>query len=203
MPTALSTRWIDLMLMLPTRSNRISRRAFVFVLGIGIGTVVATALSVSGVASQGAAMLAGGLVILGLAIAAWLFPYDIALPYRAWNRIARSFSRYAARYVTAVLFWTVFRAIAWGPKPTRFEAVPQRDSTWRSRGTQPSETYGQQHNLIAAPTGSHGPSGLRTWMNEAGPHLGWTLIPFLALLRALNAMPHDGDAADMNIYTLY
>jgi hypothetical protein len=203
MPTALSTRWIDLMLMLPTRSNRISRRAFVVVLGIGIGTVVAAIVAVSGAATHGSAMLAGGVVILGSISLGWLFPYDIALPYRAWNRIARSFSSYAARYVTAVFFWTVVRALTWGPKPTRFEAVPPGGSTWRNRGTQPSEAYGQQHNAGAAQSQSHGMSGLRTWMKEAGPPFVWTLLPFLAILRALDGTPQDREAVDKNIYTLY
>jgi hypothetical protein len=189
------------MLLLPTRSTRTSRRAFAIVLGIGMGAGLAAILSVSGLASNGTALMVTGAVILGTTLLALMFPYDIALPYRAWNRLVRTFSVHAIRYVTAVCFWTVIQALRWRSVSGRFEAVPQAGSTWRRRGTQPSQTYGEQYSMVAAPNRSS--SSLRQWMKEAGTPLAWALLPFIAVLRALDAAPHDWDAANTNIYTLY
>lgn len=191
-------------ILLPSSSSRATLRGFWLFVSVLAGLVVGVAAPLLGPVSASAGIAAGAATATVVAMPGLIFPSLVWLPYRAWNRLARTFGARTARYVTAVCFFTVMLALHRTVGARTFERSSDEPSMWRPRGTQPPEAYASQyHQPTGADSDPAWAAPLRGWMRQSGHRWAWALLPFLALIRLLDTDGHKRHTPSRHIYTLY
>ena len=158
-------------ILLPGPPTRPALRAFWGTLVVG-ATLCAFALlwlgGSPGPVRSGIVLTLGGLAFLfGM-----VFPYEIAIPYRAWNRSVRRLAPLASRYVTEVCLRTVVAASPREGSNDLFEPG-EASSMWLPRGTLSANDY-------ASPGGGEASGRSRSFRR------GRALLPFATLIRVLD-----------------
>lgn len=117
--------------------------------------------------------------------------------YGGWDRAARAYTRRARGAVVAIWYWTVIALVA----RTGLRGLALEESPWSPRGTLPPDGYDDQGDGSGPASGGRTSRGVVGWAMGSGR--GWTvvLVPFLAILRALEFEGRRTVASD--IYTLY
>jgi hypothetical protein len=180
--------------MLPFPPRRTSLWAFWTALSLSAGALVTVLLAIT----LGWAWTATGpAVATGLVFSGWMWPQIIKFFYRAWNKLAREFARFARFWVLAVFYYVVFTPVAWSGSLFRVAMPKPGESLWMKHQTLSMEAHLQ-------------PSSTRSWISA---YLSWCggaqnlwgvwLVPFLLLLSLLGTDEQHKDSVPSNIYTLY
>jgi hypothetical protein len=178
--------------------ERTGLRAFVIVIGVGFGACVALVLALTRMANPGLWGASAGifLIVGGL----WSPPFSRFL-YRAWNKLAREFSRRASTILIRICYYTIFVAVGRTGSGICLTPVAGGTSMWfRRNSTLPS--------AAGDPRTTTPPTGEKSW---ALSYVTWALqsrniwycfvLPFVLLVRALNDSTEQIVPTD--IYTLY
>lgn len=190
-------------MLLPKPPTSSSLRTFWVMLAVVTGALTAGVAALSGGGALAWGM--GATVALSMGIPGWLRPYAVALPYRAWNWLAILVAGALSRYVTALCLFTVTLAGRPAGATSRFDAGATSGSMWIPRASQPPGAYRSQYHdegVIGEAGGWTAP--MRSWAARTDSRWAVTLVPFLWVLRILDAAPgKERPAAAPDIYTLY
>jgi hypothetical protein len=159
-------------------------RAFWTALSLSAGVLFSALLAIT----WGWAWIAAAPAIAaGLVFPGWMWPRIIEYPYRAWNKLAREFVRFARFWVLAVSYYVIFIPVSWKGALFRVAAPKPGESLWMEHQTLSPEARSSTHGRITGGDRNH-----------------WTvwLIPFLLLLSMLGTDEQKGSVPS-NIYTLY
>jgi Saxitoxin biosynthesis operon protein SxtJ len=131
-----------------------------------------------------------------------LRPEALALPYRAWNRLARDFARCARILLLGICFFVIFVAVGRTGSSLKLTRSAPAESLWTPRKTLVPAAFRSQY----AGTITESPKkgwilSLISWTIRSGNVWACCLIPFLVLLSALNTDQESDFSAD--IYTLF
>jgi hypothetical protein len=147
-------------------------------------------------------LIIGILSTLAAAAAGMLWPHTLSFLYRAWNRLARQFSKLARLWVLGTTYYLVIVAVGRAGSFLRLHRPEASASLWMPRKALAPNAYGRQH---ATPTSS---SPFSSWIAS---YLSWTvqtrnywascLLPFLVLLWALE--PEQETNVPTDLYTLF
>mgnify|MGYP001340470439 CR=1 FL=1 len=184
------------MITLPARPDRNWLRSFSVAFALGAGLVTIALAQVLGTRQPLRLAVAVTLVIAVPGLLRPLLMYKI---YRGWNRLARGYARVARHLLLRVCYYTVFALVARAGSALRVERPAPGTSLWTPRSTLPPATYTSQDASPAA--SKDGLAGVLLWSIRSGQLWAIFLVPFLALLRMLEAEAKGGPPAD--IYTLY
>lgn len=190
-------------MLLPKPPTSTCLRLFWLLVALSAGVLTALLLAVVG---QDAFALAGGAVVaVAIVIPGWVQPYAVAMPYRMWNWLAGRVADVLSRYVTRVCLLTVALSGRPSKGASAFVAESSAASMWVPRSTQAPAAYRSQSHDERVVAEGGGPSRLvAAWARHTGNRWAWSLLPFIALLRLLDAAPEKGrPAAAPDIYTLY
>jgi hypothetical protein len=126
----------------------------------------------------------------------WMWPRMIEYAYRAWNKLAREFARFARFWLLAVLYYVVFIPVGWAGSLLRITAPDAGESLWTRR---------ESLSVDRRP----GTRSTRSWL---AAYLSWCgrdrhqwamwLVPFLLMLSVLQTEEKKGSVPS-DIYTLY
>lgn len=190
-------------MLLPTAVDRAALRSFWLVMSLGVGMATALLLLLVGVADLWGRLTVAAALTIVVAAPGLLLPYLVWPAYRVWNWAARHVAARAIRYVTAVCFFTVVRALSLTTPPARFETASDAPSMWKPRGTQAPSMYPSlYHDEDAVPQGSW-TRPLRAWRRSSHHPEAWGLLPFLWLIRVLDVRQRQQPGASGRNYTLY
>jgi hypothetical protein len=155
----------------------------------------------------GAGLLAG---VVPLAVAAVVAPAVAVLlrlgftrerrahaVYRLWNRAAARYAQHARRTITRIWYHTVIVTVARSGEGRRLDL---EGSSWLTRETMPAAVYGDPGMAPGGET-TGGFRDLARWASRSDRSWALVLIPFLAVLRALDTRGRT--AAATQTYTLY
>jgi hypothetical protein len=187
-------------MLLPVPVNRASLRGFWLFISITFGALIA--LLWPGGGSWISRALGAVLVVGGVAIPGITYPPLVWWPYRIWNWLARRLSRLAARYITAVSFWTVIAPLKLMTRPRSFDPRPP-GSTWTERGTQGADSYPSQYHRPVATDDDNTESEFTAWRRISQHEEAWALSPFLFAIRITATDTGTESTSAHNIYTLY
>jgi hypothetical protein len=198
-------RWTEwAMLTLPNAPRRVWLLSFWLAVSFTSGLCLAAVGALTLGTRWG---LAGGLVILGMALPGILRPQLARRPYRLWNAMARLFNRGASLIIRAICFYVVLVPVGWAGSSLRLERPRSGVSLWNRRDAAPSGAYFGQ--ALMAPSDHGGRRAASGWMPG---YLQWTrhpadrwavgLFPLLVMLSIF-----EGDSIEVEIsesnYTLY
>jgi hypothetical protein len=139
--------------------------------------------------------VAGGLALLALA-----WPRYVALPYRVWRRVARLVARAVTLYVLGLLHFLVLTVISRGGASLALARPRAADSLWTPRP--PAVGSGADGLVVLDPAGPGWAGAVTGWARASGQAWMCGLLPFLALLAALDDEP-DAPDPPTTTYTLY
>ena len=143
----------------------------------------------------------GLMLTLGLLVPGVVWPQAVGKPYRAWNRLARTFGRGARLLLTGICFCVIVVAGRTGSS-LRLSRPHSLETLWLPRKTLGSTTYLHQHDAPTRESG--GKSWIRNyiwWARQSGNLWTISLLPFLILLRTVE--PEVRSTYPANIYTLF
>jgi len=187
------------MLLLPSRPRRATLISFWLVIscltGLLLGVISSLLLSWSWFASG---VIPGGmLLILGL-----VWPNVLPIPYRAWNRFVRLYSRFAGLVVLSVYFYVTFVALGRVKARLVLERPQSGNSMWTARRTLTPEAYALQYDGTTTALGhGHGFRDYLSWAVNSGNLWLVFLLPF-HLLVGLH-LAEQKRLPDNHIYTLF
>ena len=144
----------------------------------------------------------GGMLALVLALPGLLRPQVASMPYQAWNKLARAFSRAARLLLMGICFYVLVVAVRRSGASLRLARPTSAKSLWVPRGTLSPTAYAHQYSV----TGQEPPrqGWLRTylsWAMRSGNLWAVGLLPFLLMLMILE--PERENSFPANIYTLF
>jgi hypothetical protein len=188
------------MISLPSPPRLALLKSFWLVISLGGG------LFVGALASPLVPMVWVIMVVALAAIIAWLGfrrPRIAVIPYQAWNKLAQTFARYARGWLLLGCFYVVFLSVGRAGSTIRLLPPIASKSLWV-----PWEIH-----AAAAPDSCRGvaeenglPRGwvapFFRWATRTGNWWAYCLVPFLALLSALD-IEHEERAFPAGIYTLF
>jgi hypothetical protein len=145
----------------------------------------------------------GGAVAPGLAVFGLLRPQVAATPYRAWNKMARAFGRYARGWLLLVCFYVVFLGVGRAGSPLRLTRPMASTSLWVPWEIHVTAAQASERGV----TVERGPPrgwvvAFLVWATRTRNWWAYCLVPFLALLSALDA-EREESAFPAGIYTLF
>ena len=144
--------------------------------------------------------------LVGVLAAGLVFGSDFAIPnlfrlaYRIWNGAVRSYSRIARKIVTAICFFVVIGVAGRAGSSLAVGKPRKGQSLWTphlNKDSKPSESQymrGTEREVMGFPA-------LLDWARNSGNGWAVALVPFFALLLALEADATYEAPAD--IYTLF
>lgn len=141
----------------------------------------------------------------GLSLALWgaARPRIVQLPYRAWNRLARSFAHYAFLYVCWVCFFLFVFPVGRTGSALRLARPASRQSNWVARGSLRSQASFLTFDpgVSASAPGGSWVRDYVLWARVTGNLWALLLLPLLVLLAWLE--PKGEKELPANIYTLF
>jgi hypothetical protein len=148
----------------------------------------------------------GIMVAAAAALVAWLGllrPQIAATPYRIWNKLARTFARYARGWLLLICFYVVFLGVGRAGSPIRLLPPIASKSLWvpweiHAAGVQESCRGVIEENGL--PRGWVLP--FIRWATRTRNWWAYCLVPFLALLSVLDTEGEES-AFPAGIYTLF
>jgi uncharacterized membrane protein len=191
-------------LALPERPAPRERVSFWLAISVGIGVVSGAVAVAAGIrAWSGVGLLVGGvLVAVGI-----VSPRLTARAYRAWDRLARAYGGWAQRMILRLCYVTLFGAAGLGRSRLCLSRREAGGTTWMARETLPPPAYRNQDESSARAVTTRGwISATMEWARRAGEWWAIWLIPYLALMRLLDAAlgpQAGGEEPPRGIYTLY
>jgi hypothetical protein len=196
-PTGLASRRTEMRLIVPARPSRAALRAFWLTMSVwgGLGTALLVPLDV--VSRLAVGVLVAALIVLG----AWLCPRDAKALYRLWARASRLHARITRLVLLRLCHGVVFVAV--GRAGSTLKLAPPRpdESLWVPRSTLASAAYRSQFEATNG-TSPVGPwMATATWSMRSGNLWTLALVPFLALIAALET--EDRQRFPAGIYTLF
>lgn len=192
------------MILLPWPPTRACLRAFWACVSLAVGVAAGILLLLLGL-DAAAAWTSAGVVSAVVATPGIIQPYLVAVPYRGWNWVARRVADRASTYIAGVCLLTLSLAGRSGSSPSRFVATSADTSMWSPRETQPPAAYrSQYHDARVQTPGGRWSAPLRSLSKHSGNSWAARVIPFLSLLRLLDADSGRGrSTASRGNYTLY
>ncbi len=182
---------------LPRERDREALLAFLASVSLLVGLIVGLALFLTGLASVAGSLAAGaGAAGLGF-LACRARERSLELSYKRWNKAAGLYADWARKAVTGIWYWTVFTAVG----ATVGGGLRRVASPWRSRVTQPDQSYGDPGGFISGRVARGGLRDFVAWALRSGRAWTLLLLPMLVTLRALGTNGSTSSAPDM--YTLY
>ena len=183
--------------ILPFPADLARLRSFSLVAG-GLACLVAGALLAT-LGSGAAALIGLGGGILATLVGCWR-PALARLPYRAWRRLGRSVARYGSLYVLGVCYFVVVAAVGRAGSALVLAAPPGPRSAWTPRDGRSGGPRGDV--TVIEPPRRSWVSRYVAWAWASGHAWACCLVPFLALLGALEVEPDAAEPATTT-YTLY
>ena len=181
---------------LPRKPDRLLLMSFWLTCSLGGGSLVAGGAWVGGSTRwfEVGAIATASLTVLGIA-----WPALISFAYRAWNRLARDYSRMARSPTIWICYHTLF-VIAGRAGSTLELERPLGRSLWVRKQTLPDSAYTSQDRVAARATGG-GLWSFVSWATRPAHLWAVCLIPYLFVLQTLT--PQEEVDAPTDIYTLY
>jgi hypothetical protein len=146
----------------------------------------------------------GIMVGLVLAIPGLIRPQSVSIPYRAWNKLARLYTRYASNGLLLIWFYLVFGAVGHSESSSLRLARPlAAKSLWVPRGVQTvTSSHGSQQTTIEEAQHRSWISAFLMWATRTSNWWAYCLLPFFMLLAPL-AREHEDSPAPVDIYPLF
>lgn len=181
-------------MILPYDPRRSWLQSFTAVIGSGLA-LVALLLGLLGLSSAALGVLGLGLAVV---VIGHVVPRTFILPYRAWNKIARGLAELTRRVLILLIFHVVFRSVSRvGEDELQLEPPPRGSTMWTP--------YPLDSSIPHVET-THGGwiTRFTKWATRSRAHL-WTvcLLPFLAVLSALEGDDKVASSLSADVYTLY
>ena len=181
---------------LPSGARRAEVRSFCVV----CAALLLVALACTPGLSRFSGFAAGIVVVLAI-VGVW-FHRVILLPYRVWNRVAKTYASYASAYVTGLCFLIIAGVSRATRRRGSFAATVQSRSAWVPRHTISSSAYGSQHSeATEIPIRASSTRTFISWCWRTNNTWALCLLPFLSVLSALQTDHHRRELSD--IYTLF
>jgi hypothetical protein len=188
-----------LTIALPARSSA-TLRSFGLVICGGVSFIVAFVSYLTGSILW---LVLGLLFILTFGTVGMLRPQKtLSVPYLAWNRLAREFSKLARLWVLGICFYAVLVVVGRVGSSLGLRRPKSSSSLWTPRKSLTPEAYHSEHTM---PAGGSVASG---WIAS---YLSWTVLSrnywaccFLPFLILLSALEHEHESnVPTDLYTLF
>jgi hypothetical protein len=165
------------------------------------GGVLAGTLSPS-LAAPGRLVIGAAVAVLLALPGAWR-PDSAAIPYRVWNKLAYAFTHLARLWLMGVCFYIVCILVGRTGSALVLARPPADGSLWVRRQRSAPAMGAFAHGLMMEESGKRGwVSQFIAWAGQSGHGWACSLLPFLALLSAMEGEQEGSDFA-ANIYTLF
>ena len=185
------------MILLPPNPQRAWLRSF-WAAGCLIGAMLIGTLAYL----YSAKWLLLAAVVVILFTAGMIAPHWIVRPYRAWNKLARLYSRYAERLVLRIAFITVCVPAGWAAPRIQVSRPASEGSLWLARQKQTSIDRSVQARGKKDKPMETWAARYITWARQSREIWRLVLLPFLIVLAALQSEEQNSTVPD-NIYTLF
>jgi hypothetical protein len=162
-----------------------------FSLSAGVSCALLLAATISWQWVIAAPAIAGLLLFAG-----WIDARIVEYPYRAWNKLAREFTRVGRLWVLAVLYYGVFMPVGWAGSLMRVAAPKSGESLWTEHSP-----FCEDIRFSACGTQKWLTAYL-SWCRPSRNRWAIWLVPFLLLLTILET-EEQTDSVPTNTYTLY
>jgi hypothetical protein len=189
------------MIMLPIQIRRTYLISFWLVMSAIIGLLIG---------GLGSSLISPYCFVFGLMLAVCMalvglrWPQCVLTPYRFWNKLAYGIARVLSLVLLGVCFFTIFIFARLGSTRSslRLDRKTDGESMWISRGTLPPIAYlSMSSAIIKDPTEKCWILTFLSWVVQSGNFWAFCLLPFMILLRFLDA--HQDRGFPANIYTLF
>ena len=185
------------MILLPPTPQRVWLRSF-WAAGCLVGAMLVGTLA----CLYGATWLSLAAVIVILFAAGMIAPHWLVWLYRAWNKLARLYARYAERLVLRIAFTTVCVPAGWAGSRIQVRRPPSEGSLWLARKKQTSiDRSSQAQGKKDKPTETWVARYI-AWARQSREIWRLALLPFLIVLAALHSSEQESTVPE-NIYTLF
>jgi len=146
----------------------------------------------------------GIIAALGLALPGLMWPQSVSMPYRAWNKLAYLYTRYASNGLLLIWFYLVFRAVGHsGSSSLRLVRPLAAKSLWVPREVQTvTPSHGSQHTTIEEALHRSWVSAFLTWATSTSNWWAYCLLPFFMLLAPL-VREHEDSPSPVDTYPLF
>jgi hypothetical protein len=182
------------MILLPPNPQRAWLRSF-WAAGCLVGAMLVGTLA----CLYGAKWLSLAAVIVILFTAGTIAPHWLVRPYRAWNKLARLYARYAERLVLRIAFTTVCVPAGWAAPRIQVRRPASEGSLWLARQKQTSIDQARGKNDKPTETWV---ARYLAWARQSREIWRLALLPFLIVLAALHSTEQESTVPE-NIYTLF
>jgi hypothetical protein len=188
------------MVKLPIRPRRVDLMSFWLTMSLLFGLMTAILLWI--IQSAGWAVL-GVIAAFILALPGLLYPRSIHLPYRIWNKAARTVAQVGTIFLQGVCFYIVFFAVGRAGSRLMLDLSLSRKTVWRERRTLEPTMYFSPHTGIENRGTSEKGWVLNyiSWSVRSGNFWACCLLPFLIVLSLLEAGKKESRSP--HIYSLY
>ena len=186
------------MIALPP-SHPVCLRGFSILIGAFGALLIGACLFLSGIQSPLGLGAASGFV---LSLPGLLRPKLLSWPYRAWNKLAVEFARWASLLVMTVLFYVVFVAVGRSGSALGLDRPASNESLWKPRRTLAPDAYKAQYPQPSRASSEDGfIFPFFSWATQTGNLWARFLLPYILLLSALGSVEEQELPTD--IYTLF
>jgi hypothetical protein len=130
-------------------------------------------------------------------------PQIALIPYQAWDTLARTIARYARGWLLLICFYVVFLGVGRAGSPMQLLPPVTSKSLWVPWAIHASAAPDSRRGVAeekGLPRGWVAP--FFRWATRTGNWWAYCLVPFLALLSALDT-EHEERAFPAGIYTLF
>ena len=184
-------------LVVPARPRRAAFRGFWLTMGVWAGLGTALIVPIGLAPRLGAAVLAAALVVL----ASRLRAREAEQLYRLWARASRFYARITRLVLLRLCHGVVLVGAGLAGSTLRLAPSPPGESLWVDRSTLSTAAYRNQFEALNG-TVPRGPwATMATWAIRSGNVWAVVLVPFLALIAALET--DDRQQFPAGIYTLF
>ena len=146
--------------------------------------------------------MSSGLILI---LPVLLQPQMASIPYRAWNKLARLFSRGARFYLMGIWFYVFFFLVGRAGSSLRLARHTADSSLWIPWQTRIGPGMGEEpHGVIVEESlDRNWISVFLAWSKQSNNRWAYCLLPLFILISLLDIEEEEDDSFPSGIYTLY
>ena len=137
-----------------------------------------------------------------MAVPGFLRPQIAAFPYRAWNKLAREFSRGARHWLTGICYYVILVAVGQTKSSIKLMRPTPQESFWVARLGRTVEHTPHFDGSAGEPPRRGWIRPYASWAVQSGNAWALGLLPFVVLLSALEVDQQE-NPLPADIYTLF
>lgn len=187
------------MITLPSSRRPHMLAAFWLAISLSVGMLIGM---IGGLALSPRWLLFGLASAVVMAVPGLLRPQIAAFPYRAWNKLAREFSRGARHWLIGICYYVILVAVGQTKSSIKLKHPSPQESSWVARR---GRTVEHAPHLDGSARESPRRGWIRSytsWAVQSGNTWVLGLLPFIVMLSALEVDQQE-NPLPADIYTLF